>query len=141
MTTTTRIIEISNSDDVIDVREVIERVGQLEQLRQAGPVDLGDEDNRKDQDELFAELSTLESLLDELRGNGGDHDWRGDWYPVTLIRDSYFENYARELADDLGVIDKDAGWPSAYIDWKRAAEALQIDYSTVEYDGVTYWYR
>jgi hypothetical protein len=140
MTTTTETKEITNSEDVIDVRDVIARVEHLEQLRQPGAVDL-DDDNETDQDTLFAELSALESLLDELRGNGGDHEWRDAWYPVTLIRESYFKEYAQELADDIGAIDRNAGWPSAYIDWDAASDALLIDYSAVIFDGVEYYYR
>lgn len=133
---------ISNSDDLIDVREIIERVETLEALRVPGPVDLGDDaDNATDQDVLFAELAEFEALLAALAGNGGDEQWRGDWYPVTLVRDSYFEDYARELAEDIGAIPDDARWPCTCIDWEKAASQLQQDYSTVEYDGVTYWYR
>lgn len=33
------------------------------------------------------------------------------------------------------------GKENNYIDWKRAAEALQSDYTSVEFDGVTYWVR
>lgn len=87
------------------------------------------------------ELATLESLLDDLRGNGGDEQWEGDWYPVTLIRDSYFEDYAQQLAEDIGAINDDAQWPATCIDWEKAASELQMDYSTVDYDGVEYWYR
>jgi hypothetical protein len=137
MMTTTAIKEITNSEDVIDLRDVTDRVEHLEQLRQSGPVDLGD-DNDTDQDVLFAELASLESLLDELRGNGGDHDWRGDWYPLLLVRDSYFEDFARQEAEDLDLIKSDARWPYTCIDWKRAARELQMDYTTVEFDGVTY---
>lgn len=134
--------DISNSEDTLDVRDIIARVETLEALRQPGPVDLGsDEDNERDQDVLFAELATLEALLDDLQGGGGDEQWRGDWYPVTLIRDSYFKDYAQELAEDIGAINSDAAWPAYCIDWDRAARELQMDYSTVEYDGVTYWYR
>jgi hypothetical protein len=32
-------------------------------------------------------------------------------------------------------------WPRNCIDWKEAAEQLQQDYSCVEFDGTTYWYR
>lgn len=138
--TTTETKEITNSDDVIDVRDVIARVEHLEQLRQPGPVDLGD-DNDTDQDTLFAELATLESLLDELRGNGGDEQWRGDWYPVTLIRDSYFTEYAQELAEDIGAISSEHSWPLNCIDWKQAADELLVDYAAVMFDGIEYYYR
>ena len=139
MTTETK--EITNSEDYIDVRDVIARVEHLEQLRQEGPVDLGDDDNYKDQDDLFAELATLESLLEELAGNGGDEEWRGAWYPIGLVRDSYFEDFARDEAEQLDLVKSDARWPYTCIDWKQAAEELKQDYTTVEFDGVTYWYR
>ncbi|KKL86611.1 hypothetical protein LCGC14_1942930, partial [marine sediment metagenome] len=83
----------------------------------------------------------LAELLAELKGYGGDHQWKGDWYPVTLIRDSYFKEYAQELADDIGAIDSDLTWPNNCIDWDQATRELQMDYSTVEFDGITYWYR
>lgn len=138
--TTTETRQVTNYDDVIDVRDVIARVEHLEQLRQPGPVDLGD-DNETAQDDLFHELASLESLLSDLEGNGGDEEWRGSWYPITLIRDSYFEDYAQEFADDIGAINSDATWPNNCIDWEQAAQELQQDYSTVEFGDVTYWYR
>jgi hypothetical protein len=127
-------IEISNSDDLIDVRDVIARFEELE----------SDIDNRgeiAEPDEMDDEFASLAKLLNDLKSNGGDEQWEGDWYPLTLIRDSYFEDYARELADDIGAIDRKAGWPNNCIDWEKAASELQTDYSTVDFEGVTYWYR
>lgn len=63
------------------------------------------------------------------------------WYPVTLIRDSYFEQYARDLAEDIGAIPDDAQWPCTCIDWEQAARELQQDYTTIDFDGVDYWTR
>lgn len=114
--------EISNSDDIIDIRDVIARIEDL-----AGDID---------------ELKVLSDLLAELKGNGGDEQWRGDWYPITLIRDSHFRDYAKQLADDIGAIKfAEATWPNHWIDWEHAARELQSDYSSVELDGITYWYR
>lgn len=62
-------------------------------------------------------------------------------YGATLVRDSYFEDYARELAEDCGLIQRDAHWPNDCIDWERAARELQMDYTSVEFDGVEYWVR
>lgn len=138
MTTTTE--QITNDQDYIDVRDVIARVEHLEQLRQPGPVDLGD-DNDTAQDDLFMELAMLESLLSDLEGNGGDEEWRGSWYPVTLIRESYFKDYAEQLAEDIGAINSEASWPNNHINWEAAANELLIDYSSTEIDGVTYYYR
>lgn len=117
--------------DLIDVRDVIERVEELRAYTE----------NALDRDGEFAELSDLESLLKQLRGNGGDHEWEGDWYPVTLIRDSYFTDYAQELAEDIGAIQRDQSWPISCIDWDRAARELRMDYTAVEFRGATYWTR
>lgn len=155
----------SNSDDLIDVRDVIARYEELAswpectvcgELCELGPktwihshsqdVYCGTGDGAMasptilDEDES-GELVTLRALLDELKGNGGDEQWRGDWYPVTLIRDSYFVDYAQQLAEDIGAVDPQAGWPTYCIDWERAARDLRMDYTSVEFDGVTYWTR
>ena len=127
--------DISNSDDTIDVRDIIARVEELEDA-----VSQDDIDALVRSDDA-TELVALRELLGELRGYGGDEQWRGDWYPVTMIRDSYFKRYAMELADELGAVPADAGWPCTCIDWDQAARELQWDYSSVEFDGVTYWYR
>ena len=132
MPTTTQ--EITSSDDLIDVRDIIARVEELEST-----VDEDDQDTYDVDD--AAEYAVLTSLLSDLCGNGGDEQWKGDWYPISLIRDSYFEDYAQELADDIGAINSDATWPNNCIDWERAARELQVDYTTVEFEGATYWYR
>lgn len=113
--------EISNSTDVIDSRDVIARIKELE--------------GTEDADEQ-TELKALLALQEEAEGYSPD--WK---YGATLIRDSYFEDYARELADDIGAIKSDAQWPATCIDWKQAADELKQDYTSVEFDGVTYWVR
>lgn len=123
---------ISNSDDVIDSRDVIERIAELEQ--QESP-DEGDEHTPLD-DEERAELDSLRKLADE--ASGCAPDWQ---YGECLIRDSYFKDYAQQLADDLGAVDLQAAWPCNCIDWDRAARELQRDYTGVDFDGVTYWIR
>ena len=120
--------------DIIDVRDIIARV---EELEDAIPDDANDARNWLDSGEFVA----LCAILDELKGAGGDEQWRGDWYPVTLVRDSYFRSYAQDLADDCGLIDHTAGWPMNCINWDKAARELQYDYTCVEIDGTQYWYR
>lgn len=131
MTTTTETREITNSDDVIDVRDVIARFEELDNLKIDGDVD----------DEQVEEWSRLKSLLEDLEGNGGDEEWRGSWYPITLVRDSYFEDFARDEAEQLGLIKSDMSWPYTCINWEEAAEQLQQDYTSVDFGGVDYWYR
>lgn len=127
---------ITSYDDIIDVRSVIERIEDLEQSVHEALSDEPTEES--DAEEL--ELKMLSELMEELKGNGGDEQWRGDWYPISLIRDSYFVQAMMDLCEDIG--DFPNGVPSYYvIDWEATAKNLQMDYSSVEFDGVTYWYR
>jgi Antirestriction protein (ArdA) len=132
--------DISNNEDILDVRDIIARVEELEDERDA--IDEDDAEALAEwKTENDDELDELTELLSDLKGYGGDEQWRGDWYPVTLIRDSHFRDYAEELADDIGAVDSNASWPMTCIDWDQAARELQQDYSAVEYGSVTYWYR
>lgn len=132
----TTITTLDLSANVIDVRDIIARVEELETERDG----LENADPARDAD-LACEHTQLAHILADLQGLGGDEQWRGNWYPVTLIRDSYFRDYAEELADDCGLIPKDAQWPLTCIDWEQAARELRYDYSGVDIDGVTYWTR
>jgi hypothetical protein len=118
--------------DTIDVRDIIAR---FEEVEEAKPETEGEKWD------LCEEYSTLLELLYSLEGMGGDEQWRGDWYPVTLIRDSHFQDYAQQLAEDIGAVDANATWPNNCIDWEHAARELRYDYSGVDIAGVTYWTR
>lgn len=127
--------EFNSTDDIIDVRDIIERFEELESDLEAYVEKMDDWQANADATE---EHAALEALLSDLCGNGGDEQWRGDWYPVTLIRDSYFEQYMDELLEDCGDLPKDLPcYLSITVDYK----ALQMDYTSCEIDGVTYWYR
>lgn len=128
---------LNNTDDVIDLRDVMARVEELEGEIEAYAEKMDDWQANADAQE---ELTQLRNLLDELKGYGGDEQWRGDLYPVTLIRDSYFTDYARELLEDCGEVP--ANLPSYIeVDWDATARNIQVDYATVEINGAQYWYR
>lgn len=124
------------SADIIDARDIIARVEDLEAT-------LSGDDYHTDAELTDAqnELNALTAILADLEGLGGDEQWRGDWYPLTLIRDSYFRDYAEQLADDCGMVPKNAQWPLTCIDWEQAARELRYDYTGVDIDGATYWTR
>lgn len=152
---------ISNSEDVIDSRDVIARIEELEAEREDLASDLSSAEEElgrlvdepdiealqqvvKDASSAMAEwdasegedLSVLKALAEEAS------TYAADWhYGEALIRDSYFEDYARELAEDCGMVKDDATWPNNCIDWEEAARQLRQDYTAVEFDGVTYWIR
>ena len=114
---------IDNSADVIDSRDVIERIEWLECQ------DSLDDDESE-------ELKHLKALASE----GADYapDWK---YGAALIRCTYFKEYAQELADDLGLIKADVSWPYDCIDWDEAARQLKFDYTEIEFNGVSYFVR
>ena len=83
-----------------------------------------------DEDEM-RELNCLSQLV----------SFADSYHDDTLIRDSYFNEYAQELADEMGVIPANYVWPTNCIDWDKAARELQSDYVEVDFAGTTYWMR
>lgn len=124
--------DIDNTQDMLDVRDIIARVEELENEMPEG-------DNVRNWTDAD-EYATLNGLLEQMSGNGGDEEWRGHWYPITLIRDSHFEDAMDEMLEDCGDLKPYADRP-CYITITIDYKALQMDYTSVEYDGVTYWYR
>lgn len=173
-------IRVSNTEDIIDSRDIVARIEELEsetgredcancdgtgyvfapgedvQGGEDGGVVCGvcneigttlvglSEVNDRDRAEAiglleeYEELLTLRALVEEIDNCAGDSARDG----VTLIRDSHFERYAMELADEVCELPPGGlRWPYTCIDWEHAARELQHDYSTVEFNGVTYWVR
>ena len=142
-------MSISNHADVIDNRDVMARIGELQDAEavlaeaQEAYDSCKDEDTETaledakddfDEDDQ-ADLAVLRALADEASDSP---DWA---YGETLIRESYFEEYAQELAEDVCEMGKAQDWPFCHIDWEAAAKSLQQDYSEVDFDGVTYLVR
>ena len=80
-----------------------------------------------------------EERLTDLRGldeqlHGGIRKYAEN--EPLLIEADRFEDYARELAGDLGVIDgRHNAWPTNFIDWEAAADSLRLDYTEVTFEG------
>jgi len=155
--------DISNYEDIMDSRDIIERIGEIEPWHvewteapeTAVSLDVASFATRDDADAYLAEsedrdalevveyedeadeLKTLTELVEELRQSSGDSPEDG----ITLIRDSYFKDYAIQFAEDIGAIEDDARWPATCIDWDKAADELQMDYTSVQFGDVTYWVR
>ena len=105
-----------------DSRDIIERLADLTDR---------DDLDENEQDEL--------NILQAIAENG---ETCADWeYGVTFIPDEDFEDYARELAEEIGAIGRDTSWPLTYIDWPAAADALRQDYTAFTFDEIDYWGR
>lgn len=128
---------IDNSQDVIDSRDVIERIEELESERDSlEGAELSAWLESDDGNELIA----LKKLAD-------DAEQTPDWiHGETLIRESYFTDYIRDLIHNCYKIPKefDSGeWPWNHItfDYEAAANEAKVDYFEAEFDGVTYLVR
>ena len=128
--------EISNTDSVIDSRDIIARIEELEELYDEFKEEQeGEEINAKDEEwEYYDELKELKDLEEECR----DFD---DWqYGLTLIHESYFVDYCKDLVEDIGDLPQNLA-DYIVIDWEATAENLKVDYSEVDFGGETYYVR
>ena len=136
---------IDNTQDVLDSREIIGRIEELEAERADLVSEATDDTNVEiaaaktaladwDEDNLV-ELDALKSLAEQASSSP---DWQ---YGETLVRDSHFTIYAEELAEDCGMLDHKATWPYTCIDWDLAVRDLKMDYYCVDFDGIDYWVR
>ncbi len=118
-------IEELSIEDRIDSRDMAEWLEGYQEFVDAGD-DQGDE-----RDEL---ARVIRGMAEELDGEGWDDG-------IGFIADRDFEDYARELAEDCGMIPEGMGWPVRCIDWEQAAHELRMDYSVCEIGGQTFWYQ
>lgn len=142
---------ITKYDDIIDIETLIESFEALQDEHDERLENSLDEDDQNGPESIAyqswllsedgIEYGNIKSFLEDMRGNGGDVRHKGDWYPSTAIRESYFTDYAQELAEDIGDLSRDVKWPYTCIDWEKAANELKMDYSTAEFDGITYYFR
>ena len=121
---------------IIDSRDVIARIEELSELEAAATaVEAAQEDRDAFDEALADELRTLREFAEEA-------SLSPDWgYGEALVHEDAFEDYARELAEDCGMIASDLSWPNNCIDWDEAARQLRQDYFEVELDGETYLIR
>ena len=111
----------------LDARELMKELDELRDQKT-------DAEENKDAlglDEAEEERLTALLELEEALGPGSD---------VTLIPDDEFEDYAEEMAYDVGFVTRDSTI-SSYIDWERWADACKMDYTTITFDGDDYLYR
>lgn len=129
---------IDNTEDVLDSRDIIERIEELETMLE-GLGSMGDADMQGLADE-WQEMQALKALAKECEGYG---DWE---YGETLIRSSYFVEYITDLIHDCYEMPKEmhsGQWPYCHItiDYEAAARDAEHDYMTVDFNGQEYLMR
>jgi len=133
---------ISNMDDTIDSRDIIERIEELTDARDSLQSDYENADTADTADtarraldnwEDAEELRILTALAEEAS------QYSPDWaYGSQLIRESYFEQAMDEMVAERYELPKELPfWMIISYDY----EALKQDYTEVDFDGVTYYVR
>ena len=85
-------------------------------------------------DEIVA-ITDIERLEDEIDSS----EWE---YGLQLIEEDEFQDYCEELMEEFGYINKDT--PQLVknnIDYEGIAEDMKVDYSEVDFRGITYLFR
>lgn len=124
---------IDNTADILDSRDIIDRIATLQRERDNFAQEVGPEWHDVNPEDA-AELAALEALQEEAEGYCPD--WK---HGATLIRDSYFTDYMQELLEDIGGVPKDMP-EYLVIDWDATARNIQQNYTEVDFDGVAYWF-
>lgn len=114
---------IDNTQDVIDSRDIIERIEELQSLLDCGEeIDL----------DLLEELEVLKELQEQC---SSCDDWQ---YGETLIHRDYFETYMDDMVADCYETPKDMPyWMTITLDY----DALEQDYTSVSFNGQEFLIR
>ena len=138
----------TNDDDIIDSRDVIARIEDLEDaLRDLEDAADDAADDSARAAEILAEIDAWKAgedgqELNALQALAAEAaDYADDWqHGATLISLEYWPTYAQELVEDIGDLPRNI--PSyIVIDWEATAGNLQADYTEVDFDGATYLVR
>ncbi|MDE2103056.1 MAG: hypothetical protein KGL39_37775 [Patescibacteria group bacterium] len=111
----------TNMDDMIDSRDIIAA--------------LDDNTEIEEEDAGYEDIIALRAFADEAEGA---EDWN---HGALFIRDSAFQDYAEQFAEDIGAINHEASWPNTCIDWEQVARELRMDFTAYDFGGITYWAR
>jgi hypothetical protein len=121
--------ELDNTHDTIDSRQIIERIEELQDMRDDAGNGIGVWEN-DDQDEL--------DMLNRLSGSGSTVS--GWDHGVTLVRESYFRDYAIEYISEVNEAALSAARNAGLvIDWDATARDLKTNFTSIEWDGITYY--
>lgn len=149
-------------DDTIDSRDIIARLEDLDSENQnliteqytafTKSLDVINEPSdvrtaaKDEYDKVTRALTEwVDSYNDELVAlrdlNRECEEITADWiHGEVLINEGYWVDYVKELCEDVGFIPRDLPHYIA-IDWEQTAENISADYSTVDFDGNTYYLR
>lgn len=142
--------EVNNGMNTIDVRDIVERIAELKPARDAARVTGNIEtagtwtaedgsvyaDSYSEEEER--ELRILDNLAEECLIGCGARDLESSGR--ALIKNNFFPQYVQEFAEGCGDIAR-GSWLAQHVDWEAAAEAVKMDYKSIDFDGKEYQIR
>lgn len=127
--------------DVIGSRDIIERIEELQDIKDSMQQDVDDGKASGSelalwlQGEEAEELNMLREFAEECE------QYSSDWeYGETLIHTDYFTDYCMVILKDCGDLPTNIPW-YVVIDEEATAENLKSDYVELELDGQIYYMR
>lgn len=114
---------------------IIARIEYMEKTRPASDA-VGDDATLEAMEQAGIDADSLGAVKAYIALGIGDDDL-SDFEEAYQGKFRDDEEFAREQANQLGLIDDDMQWPHSCIDWEQAASDLMMDYS--EQDG--YYFR
>lgn len=147
---------MSNILDSRDLNERLEELSSLKETLENAHKELTDVKSREDstEKEIYeTELEDAQSKFEDAEADFGKDEAKeleelenlrdeiSEWQDgATLIPESEFTDYCKELLEDIGDLPSNLPWYIA-IDWDKTADNLRADYSEVEYQDETYLVR
>lgn len=158
--------EITFTEDILDSRDIQARFDELDEEKddlqdaiteldeELAGMDEDDEDYKSNKETLEEELIDAEKELEEwIADNEEEYELLkevvdrfggyGDWdYGETLIHESYWTEYVKQLLEDTGDIPENLPWYIAdNIHWDGVAYDIATDYMSETINGYTYYMR
>lgn len=119
--------------DTLDLHELAEELDDLRARRDFAAENPEDDDAEPLDDDEAERLEALESLESDLGDlHVADRNLSG------FVSEDDFEDYAADMAVELGIIAEDKLF---YLDREAWARDLRMDCSSVDFDGRTYYYQ
>ena len=107
-------------DDVIDSRDMLDYI-----------------EKHKNNEDYKEEVEALQKVVNEYCDDY-EEGLKNLEFGITFIRDSYFDDYMWDYFLEVNQIDEAL---ECYIDIEAFARDQQYNYSSIDFDGETYWYQ
>lgn len=130
-------------DDQICVRDLLNLIDEMNNL----VYDLERTREKLGSYRAISEVADKLNEIGEILSDPGIKEYQDAYDEISLYKDEYlisehyFEHHAAEVAEDLGLVDRNAVWPYNHIDWEAAAEDLKQDYTAISIRSEDYYVR